>query len=310
MVLVTGGAGFIGSHLVDRLLREGHRVRVLDDFFSGKRGNLAHVQGEVELIEGSVADEAVAERAVAGVDCVFHQAAMPSVPRSVAEPLASNHANVNGTLAILNAARNAGVRRVVYAASSSAYGDTPTLPKVETMATAPRSPYAVAKLAGENYCQAFTRVYGLETVCLRYFNVFGPRQDPASEYAAVIPKFILALMEGRTITMHGDGEQSRDFTYIDNTVEGNIRAMTAPEASGEMMNLACGERFTLNQLVQELAQITGLEPKVEYIPSRTGDVKHSLADISKARRLLGYEPQVTFRQGLEKTVAYFRELNK
>ena len=307
-VLVTGGAGFIGSHLVDRLLNDGFEVRVLDDFFSGKRPNLAHVADRIELIEGSVADGDVAARAVEGVDCVLHQAAIPSVPRSVAEPIKSNHANVNGTLTMLDAARQAGVRRFVYAASSSAYGDTPTLPKVETMASDPRSPYAVAKLAGEGYCRAFTRVYGLETVALRYFNVFGPRQDPNSEYAAVIPKFILAIMEGRPITIHGDGEQSRDFTFIENTVEGNMRAMSAPEASGEVMNLACGERFTLNELVESLAEIMGKRPQVEYITSRTGDVKHSLADISKARRLLGYEPKVSFREGLEKTVAYFREL--
>jgi len=307
-VLVTGGAGFIGSHLVDRLLKDGFEVRVLDDFFSGKRANIAHVLDRIELIEGSVADVDVAARAVEGVDYVLHQAAIPSVPRSVREPLKSNHANVDGTLAMLDAARNAGVRRFIYAASSSAYGDTPTLPKVETMASDPRSPYAVAKLAGEGYCRAFTRVYGLETVALRYFNVFGPRQDPESEYAAVIPKFILALMEDRPITLHGDGEQSRDFTFIDNNLEGNRLAMTAPEASGEVMNLACGERFTLNELVAMLAEIMGKTPRVTYIESRTGDVKHSLADISKAKRLLGYEPRVSFREGLERTVEYFREL--
>jgi UDP-glucose 4-epimerase len=309
LVLVTGGAGFIGSHLCERLLHEGYGVRVLDDFFSGKRDNIAPFGSGIEMVEGSVADPAVAARAVKGAHFVLHQAAIPSVPRSVREPLKSNHANVNGTLTLLEAAKDAGVQRVVYAASSSAYGDTPTLPKVETMASDPRSPYAVAKLAGEGYCRAFTRVYGLETVCLRYFNVFGPRQDPNGDYAAVIPRFILAILEGRPITLHGDGEQSRDFTFIANTVDGNLLAMKAPGASGEVMNLACGESFTLNQMVQMLAEIIGKTPHVEYIESRTGDVKHSLADISKARRLLGYEPKVSFREGLEKTVEYFRALH-
>jgi nucleoside-diphosphate-sugar epimerase len=310
LVLVTGGAGFIGSHLVRRLLHDGYQVRVLDDFFSGKRDNLSEVADNIDLIEGSMADFETATRAVQGVDCILHQGAMPSVPRSVADPLGSNHANVTGTLTMLTAARDAKVRRFVYAASSSAYGDTPTLPKVETMPTDPRSPYAVAKLAGENYCRAFYRVYGMETVCLRYFNVFGPRQDPKSEYAAVIPKFILAMLEGRPITIQGDGEQSRDFTYIDNTVAGNMLAMTAPEAVGEVCNLACGERFTLNQMVQTLSEIMGITPEIQYLEGRTGDVKHSLADISKAQRLLGYQPQVSFRDGLAQTVEYFRSLHE
>ncbi len=309
LVLVTGGAGFIGSHLVRRLLHDGFRVRVLDDFFSGKPENLKDILSSIDMVQGSIADYDTALRAVQGADCVLHQAAIPSVPRSVRDPLASNHANVTGTLTMLTAARDAKVRRFVYAASSSAYGDTPTLPKVETMATDPRSPYAAAKLAGENYCKAFYRVYGLETVCLRYFNVFGPRQDPNSEYAAVIPKFILAMMEGRAITIQGDGEQSRDFTFIDNNVEGNMLAMTAQDAPGEVFNLACGERFTLNEMVQNLSEIMGITPHIEYLEGRTGDVKHSLADISKAERILGYTPKVSFRDGLAQTVEYFRSLN-
>ena len=308
LVLVTGGAGFIGSHLARRLLRDGYRVRVLDDLKTGKRENLEPVYSQIDFVHGSVADAGDARRAVQDVDCIFHQAAIPSVPRSVADPIGSHHANVTGTLTLLDAARHAKVRRVVYAASSSAYGNTPTLPKVETMPTDPLSPYAVAKLAGENYCKAFTRVYGLETVCLRYFNVFGPRQDPNSEYAAVIPKFVLALLEDRPITIQGDGEQSRDFTFIDNTVEGNLKAMTARDASGETCNLACGERFTLNEMVQMLAEITGVTPQIQYLEGRTGDVKHSLADIQKARRLLNYEPIVSFRDGLQQTVEYFRAL--
>ena len=306
LVLVTGGGGFIGSHLVRGLLRDGYRVRVLDNFQTGKRANLEDVLADIELHEGSISDETAARRAVDGVDFVLHQAAIPSVPRSVRDPIGSNEAGINGTLNMLVASRDASVKRFVYAASSSAYGNTPTLPKVETMATDPLSPYAVAKLAGEQYCRAFTRVYGFETVCLRYFNVFGPRQDPKSEYAAVIPKFILAMREGRAITIHGDGEQSRDFTYIDNTVEGNLRAMKAPDAAGEMCNLACGKSFTLNEMVAMLGEIMGVEPKIEYLEGRAGDVKHSLADIDKARRLLGYEPTVSFRDGLAQTVEYFR----
>lgn len=305
-ILVTGGAGFIGSHLVRRLLSEGYTVRVLDNFLTGSRANLVEVQDRIQIVEGSVTDAEAAAEAVAGVDCIFHQAALPSVPRSVRDPLASNNTNVNGTLTLLCAARDAGVRRLVYAASSSAYGNSLTLPKEESMPTNPLSPYAVAKLAAEGYCRAFYNVYGFETVALRYFNVFGPRQDPNSEYAAVIPRFITALLEDREITIHGDGEQSRDFTYIENTLDGNLRAMTAPGAVGEVCNIACGDRFTLNFLVQTLAEIIGAEPRVRYIESRQGDVKHSLAAIEKARQLLGYEPLVTFREGLERTVEYFK----
>ena len=307
MVLVTGGAGFIGSHLVRRLLNDNYSVRVLDNLATGKLENLAPVQNDIEMINGSIADESAVSRAVRGVDFILHQAAIPSVPRSVRDPIGSNQINVDGTLLLLNAARQAGVQRMVYAASSSAYGNTPILPKVETMRSEPLSPYAVAKLAGENYCRAFTHVYGLETVALRYFNVFGPRQDPMSEYAAVIPKFILALLNNEPITIHGDGEQSRDFTYIDNTVDGNMRAMSSSNASGEMMNLACGASFTLNEMVRALEEITGRKANVQYVDKRTGDVKDSLADIDKARRLLDYEPLVSFREGLERTVKYFQD---
>jgi len=308
LVLITGGAGFIGNNLVRRLLKDGYRVRVLDNFATGKRENLEDVIDRIEVVGGSMTDLDTARHAVSGADCVLHQAAIPSVPRSVADPLASNEANVTGTLTMLVAARDAKVRRFVYAASSSAYGDTPTLPKVETMPTIPLSPYAVAKLAGENYCRAFHKVYGLETVALRYFNIFGARQDPLSQYAAVIPRFIMALRAGTEITVHGDGEQSRDFTYIDNAVQANIKAMTAPDAPGEVCNVACGERFTLNQMVQMLAEIMDAKPNVKYYEGRQGDVKHSLADIGKARKLLGYNPDVSFREGLERTVEYFLSL--
>jgi UDP-glucose 4-epimerase len=305
LILVTGGAGFIGSHLVQRLLRDGYRVRVLDNFVTGKTDNLQDVRGDIELVEGSVADEEAARRAVEGVQGVLHQAAVPSVPRSVRDPLGSNEANITGTLTLLCAARDAGVQRFVYAASSSAYGDTSTLPKEESMLPVPLSPYAVAKLAGENYCRVFHRVYGLETVSLRYFNVFGPRQDPKSEYAAVVPRFITAMLEGREITIYGDGEQSRDFTYIDNTVEANMLALSSPHAPGELCNVACGESFTLNELAHTLGEITGTRPNIQYVEGRAGDVKHSLADISRAHRVLGYAPRIGFREGLQKTAEYF-----
>jgi len=308
MVLVTGGAGFIGSHLVQTLRRDGYRVRVLDNFITGKRKNLS--DAGIELIEGSIADAVTARRAVAGVDCVLHQAAVPSVPRSVRDPLGSNEANVTGTLTMLVAAQEAGVRRFVYAASSSAYGNTDTLPKVETMPTDPLSPYAVAKVAGEGYCRAFYRLHGLETVCLRYFNVFGPRQDPLSEYAAVIPRFIMALRADEEAVIFGDGDQSRDFTFIDNVVQANIKAMTAPQAPGETFNVAFGEQYSLNQLVALLGEIMQVTPRVRHLDNRHGDVRHSLADISKARRLLGYDPEVNFQEGLHRTVEYFNQRNQ
>jgi nucleoside-diphosphate-sugar epimerase len=304
---VTGGAGFIGSHIVRRLLRDGFAVRVLDNFATGKRSNLAEVENQIELIEADITDPDAARSAARGAICIFHQAAIPSVPRSVADPLGSNHTNVTGTLNMLEAARLENVPRFVYAASSSAYGDTEVLPKTEAMIPNPLSPYAVAKLAGEHYCRAYHRVHGLETFALRYFNVFGPRQDPKSEYAAVVPKFATSLLSGEPVPVHGDGEQSRDFTFIDNVVEANMCAMRAPkEAAGDVFNVAFGDRYTLNELVRELAEIVDVEPQVQYGQSRAGDVRHSQADISKARELLGYNPQVGFREGLERTVEFLR----
>jgi nucleoside-diphosphate-sugar epimerase len=300
-VLVTGGAGFIGSHLVTGLLERGFSVRVLDSFATGSSANLAHVRDSVEMIEGSVTDREAAERAVRGCDTVFHQAA-----RSLQDPLASNDANVTGTLTMLVAARDAGVRRFVYAGSSSAYGSNPALPKQEEMSAVPKSPYAVAKLAGEQYCRVFGQLFELETVCLRYFNVFGPRQNPASKYAAVVPGFIRLLLDGKTLTLEGDGTQSRDFTYVGNVVQANLKALEAPNVSGEVFNVACGERYDLNFLILELSQILGVAPDVARAPGRAGDVPHSLADISKARRLLGYEPEIDFREGLRRTVAWFQ----
>src|SRR5262252_6087752 len=257
--LVTGGAGFIGSGIVRALLARGDRVRVLDNFFSGKRENLAEVAADIELIEGDVRDEQALARALGGVELVFHQAAIPSVPRSLVDPIASHDANATATLKLLRAAKAAGARRVMYAASSSAYGDTPTLPKIETMRPAPLSPYAVSKLAGEHYCQVFAGAYALETVCLRYFNVFGPRQDPKSEYAAVIPRFITAAQTGKAVTIYGDGTQSRDFCFIENTVEANLGAASAPadKASGRVFNVACGAATTLNDVVQQLGELLG-----------------------------------------------------
>ena len=310
VVLVTGGAGFIGSHLIRRLLDDGCGVRVLDNLVTGKAANLDDMRERIEWLEGSVTDAPEVARAVQGVDTIFHEAAIPSVPRSVREPLEGNATNVDGTLNILNAAREAGVRRLVYASSSSAYGDSPTMPKEETMTPAPLSPYAVAKLAAEHYCQVWHRVYGFETVALRYFNVFGPRQDPQSEYAAVIPRFITAILEDRPITIYGDGEQSRDFTYIDNVIDINILAMnTTGDALGQTFNAACGERFSLNELVAQCGEIMGVEPEVQYLDARAGDVKHSLASIEKARALLGYEPRVKFREGLERTVEFFQSVH-
>jgi UDP-glucose 4-epimerase len=303
--LVTGGAGFIGSHLAEELLRRGERVRVVDSLITGKRQNLAHLP-DAEFVHGDLADLDVARRAVEGIEYVLHQAAIPSVPRSVQDPITSNRANVDASLNVLVAARDAGVRRVVYAGSSSAYGDTPTLPKVETMPTAPLSPYALQKLVAEQYCQMFTRLYGLETVTIRYFNVFGPRQDPSSPYSGVISLFIRALVDGQRPTIYGDGGQTRDFTYVANVVDGVLRACQAPAASGEVINVATGGRISLNELFQVIKDLTGASVEPAYAEVRAGDVRDSQADIEKARRLLGYEPVVRFEQGLEKTVEWFR----
>jgi nucleoside-diphosphate-sugar epimerase len=303
--LVTGGAGFIGSHMAEELVRRGERVRVVDSLITGHRANLAHLP-QVEFLEGDLADSAVARRAVEGIDYVLHQAAIPSVPRSVEDPVTSNRANIDASLNVLVAARDAKVRRVVYAGSSSAYGDTPTLPKVETMATAPLSPYALQKLVAEQYCQMFTRLYGLETVTTRYFNVFGPRQDPSSPYSGVISLFISGLCENRRPHIYGDGEQTRDFTYVANVVDGVLRACTAPLASGEVINVATGGRISLNHLFRTVKDVVGATVEPIYGPPRAGDVRDSQADISKARQILGYEPLVTFEQGLERTISWYR----
>jgi UDP-glucose 4-epimerase len=305
--LVTGGAGFIGSALVRALLARGDRVRVIDNLFSGKRENLAEIARDVELVEADIRDEAALARALGGVELVFHQAAIPSVPRSLADPIASHDANATGTLKVLAAAKKAGARRVIYAASSSAYGDTPTLPKVETMRPMPLSPYAVSKLAGEHYCQVYASAFGLETVSLRYFNVFGPRQDPKSEYAAVIPRFVTAALGGQGVTIYGDGTQSRDFCFIDNTVEANLAAATvAPSGvSGQVFNVACGAATSLNDVVGLVAEIVGRPLPISYAPGRVGDVKHSLADVTAARARLGYRGAISFAEGLQRTVAWY-----
>ena len=305
MYLVTGGAGFIGSNLARKLAADGINVRVLDDFSTGKRENIAGIEG-LEVIEGSLLDSDCVKKALEGAEYVLHQAAIPSVPRSIADPLKSNEANVTGTLNLLEAARASGVKRFVFAASSSAYGDTEVLPKVENMPPDPLSPYAVGKYTGELYARVFASIYKLPTVSLRYFNIFGPYQDPASEYAAVIPKFIQLMLKGESPVIYGDGEQSRDFTYIDNAVEANLLACRSGKVgAGEVINVACGERYSLNDLVQILNEImgTGIEPL--YSEARPGDVKHSLADITRARELLGYKAGVDFREGLKRTVEWF-----
>ncbi|HKE84096.1 MAG TPA: SDR family oxidoreductase [Vicinamibacterales bacterium] len=306
LYLVTGGAGFIGSHLCEELIRRGERVRVVDSLITGKRANLAHLP-QVEFIEGDLANLDVARRGVQGVDCVLHQAAIPSVPRSVEDPITSNRANIDASVNLLVAARDARVRRVVYAGSSSAYGNSETLPKVETMGTAPLSPYALQKLVVEQYCALFTSLYGLETVTIRYFNVFGPRQDPSSPYSGVISLFISALCERRQPTIFGDGEQTRDFTYVANVVDGVLRASQSAGVSGEVINVATGGRISLNQLFRTVRDLVGARIEPAYGPPRAGDVKDSQADIGKARRLLGYEPRVTFEQGLKSTVEWYRE---
>jgi nucleoside-diphosphate-sugar epimerase len=301
-VLVTGGAGFIGSHLAERLCRDGHRVRVLDNFATGSRENLAGIVDDVELIEGDIRSYERVHNAVRGCEIVFHEAALPSVPRSIQDPLTSNESNVTGTLNVLLASRDEGVRRVVFASSSSVYGPSPELPKDEAMPTVPIAPYAVAKLAAEAYCRAFFEVYGLETVALRYFNVFGPRQDPRSEYAAVIPRFITAFLSGRSPVVYGDGEQSRDFTYVDNTVAANLLAADADGVAGKTFNIACGSRISLNDLLAELRTLTAADVEVTYEERRPGDLLHSLADISRASEAFGYEPAVDVREGLARTV--------
>jgi nucleoside-diphosphate-sugar epimerase len=306
--LVTGGSGFIGGHLAETLVGQGWQVRVLDDFSSGREENLAAVAGEVELVRGSICDPETLERVVKGVEVVFHQAAVPSVPRSIAEPVRTNEVNVTGTLNVLEAARQGGVRRVVYAASSSAYGDTVELPKVETMPATPLSPYALQKYAGEVYCRLYHDLYGLETVALRYFNIYGPRQDPKSAYAAVIPLFVQCCLENKPPTVHGDGEQTRDFTMVADAVQANLRAADAPSAPGHVCNVAAGRRTSLNQLLQHIRELTGSRVEADYGPPREGDVRDSLASLDRARELLDYEPEVDLREGLRRTVEHFVSL--
>lgn len=303
--LVTGGAGFIGSHMVEALRRRGDRVRVADNLVTGKRANLAHID-DVEFFEGDLADPAFAAQACAGVDYVLHQAAIPSVPRSVEDPLTSNRANIDATLSLLVAARDAGVKRVVYAGSSSAYGNAAALPKQEDMPTGPLSPYALQKLVGEQYMRLFTDLYGLSTVTIRYFNVFGPRQDPSSAYSGVISLFIRYLVEGRSPTIHGDGEQTRDFTFVTNVVDGALRASQADtDVSGTVINVATNTRISLNDLFKTIRGITGADVEPVYGPPRAGDVRDSLADISRAKALLGYTPLVGLEEGLRQTVAWY-----
>jgi UDP-glucose 4-epimerase len=306
--LVTGGAGFIGSHVVERLLGEGARVRVLDNYSSGSRANLpfaSQYKAALEMIEGDIRDLATVERAAHGVRAIFHQAAMRSVPRSVADPLGANDNNVRGTLHVFEAARRAGVRRVVYASSSSVYGDNPELPKRESQTPQPISPYAVSKATNEQYGAVWSRLYGVDTVGLRYFNVFGPRQDPQSEYAAVIPRFILWGLQGAPLQVHGDGTQTRDFTYIDNVVDANLLAARAPAGAGQAFNVGCGDRVSLLEVVARLEKALGRTLARQHTPSRAGDVPHTLADVSKARAVLGYTPRVDFADGFQRTVDYF-----
>lgn len=303
--LVTGGAGFIGSNIVEALVRRKEQVRVLDNFATGRRENVAPWIKQIELLEGDVRDPETLRRAMAGVDYVLHQAALPSVPRSIADPMETHACNATGTLNVLLAARQAGIKRLVYASSSSVYGDSPTLPKREDTPTDPLSPYAVSKLAGEHYCRAFYQVYGLETVCLRYFNVFGPRQDPTSQYAAVVPKFVAAMLDGRAPTIYGDGTQSRDFTYVANVVQANLLACRAEGVGGEVFNVACGERSTVLELVAQLERALGKEARPEFAPPRPGEIRHSLADVAKAGERLGYAPAVGFGEGIERVVAFF-----
>jgi nucleoside-diphosphate-sugar epimerase len=304
--LVTGGAGFIGSNMVDELVRRGHEVTVLDDLSAGKEFNLAHIRSKIDFLVGSVTDLAAVQSACKGADYVIHLAARTSVPRSVKDPLESNHVNIDGTLNVLVAARDAKVKRFVYAASSSAYGETPTQPKIETMPSVPISPYGVTKYVGELYAQVFGRNYGLENASVRYFNVFGPRQDPTSQYSGVLSRFMLAVIEGQEPVIYGDGEQSRDFTYIENVVDVTLRACESSGASGLVFNGGTGARITLNEVLKQLEKITGKKLQAKYDPPRVGDIRDSQADISLARKILGYHPSVGFEAGLERTWNWYK----
>jgi len=307
MYLVTGGAGFIGSNIVEALVRKGERVRVFDDFSTGEIANLTTVKDRVEIIEGDLRDLAALRRAVQGVTHISHQAALRSVPRSVDDPLSTDAVNTHGTLQLLVAAREAKtVVRLVYASSSSAYGDSPALPKLEDQTPAPISPYAVAKLAAEHYCRTFSHLYGLETVSLRYFNVFGPKQSPESKYAAVVPLFMRAALQGEPIIIHGDGEQSRDFTYIDNVVQANLLSLTTPGVGGEVFNVACNSRHSVLEIARTVEKLLGRKVTMEHTPPRSGDVRHTQASIEKAERLLNYHPTVGFEEGMHRTFEYVR----
>jgi nucleoside-diphosphate-sugar epimerase len=305
--LVTGGAGFIGSNICTKLISQGYFVRVIDNLLTGKKSNLAAISDKIEFIEADMGNPDAARAAMKGIDVVLHQGALPSVPRSVDDPAATHRHCVDATFTLLLAARDAKVKRFVYAASSSAYGDTPTLPKVETMPVNPLSPYAAAKLMGEYYCSVFYKVFGLETISLRYFNVFGPHQDPTSQYAAAIPAFVTSILKDKPPTVYGDGEQSRDFTYIDNIVEANLLAARAKQTKGDVVNIACGEVVTVNEIIDTINRLLGKKIRPIYEPVRPGDVKHSLADITVAKKLLGFKPVVPFKEGLAKAIEWYRE---
>lgn len=306
-LLVTGGAGFIGSNICRRLVSQGRFVRIIDNLSTGHLHNLDGIIDKVEFIQADMGEPAVAREAMDGIDVVLHQGALPSVPKSVENPAATHKHCVDATFNLLIAARDAGIKRFVYAASSSAYGESLTLPKVETMQTAPLSPYAAAKLVGEYYCKVFYTVYGLETVSLRYFNIFGPYQDPTSQYAAAIPAFVTSILKDTPPTIYGDGEQSRDFTYVDNVIAANLLAAEAEATHGEVVNIACGEQITINAVIEHINRCVGKNVKPLYVPDRPGDVKHSLADISLAEKVIGYKPVVTFAEGLEKAIEWYRQ---
>jgi len=308
--LVTGGAGFIGSNIVDELLNRGKTVKVVDNFITGRREHLQHVINDIELVEGDIRDTDLMQKICKGVDCILHQAALRSVPRSVDDPVSTNDVNINGTLNLLVAARDNNVKKFVYASSSSAYGDTQALPKVEDQRPLPISPYAVSKLTGEHYCRAFSKTFGLDAVSLRYFNVFGPRQSPENKYAAVVPIFIKQAMNGQPLTIHGDGKQSRDFTYIKNVVNGNLLAAEAEGVSGEVFNIACSNRHSVLDIANGILKILGKDVPMNFGPRRAGDVEHTQADISKAKEKLGYEPEIDFAEGMKRTVESFKNAEK
>jgi nucleoside-diphosphate-sugar epimerase len=304
--LVTGGAGFIGSHIVRRLVKQGYAVRVVDNLSTGIESRLSDIRRSIEFIKADLADPGLCDDVVSGIQYVLHQAAVPSVPRSIQNPVGTHRSNVTATLNLLESCRKNKVRRFIYASSSSIYGDTEVLPKREDMVPNPLSPYALQKFVSERYCQLYNQLFNLETLCLRYFNIFGPFQDPNSEYSAVIPKFIRKLLGREPLTVFGDGEQSRDFTYVENVVEANLRALEAAEAQGKVLNIGCGERITLNRLIRSLEEILGIHATVNYVPPRAGDVRHSLADISQAKNILGYSPLVGVEEGLRRTVEAMR----